>query len=496
MKNVFIVTLGTREVQFLKEDLKNSGFNVEKTERGANLLTHSSLSEKMLVIENENYPDYFFPIQPRQAGEMILNNLDLFWSVILFPLITKSLEKIKSDNVTIHEVIVVYTDQKYLGSEPSQKRFGLKDTVNYKEILIQFLWKREFIKKDSKLSEIAITNKATDIDFQYEDFAIKCKSLFEEIDNINQIFLLPQGGIDQINHALTLQLIQAFGSKVKLWQQAEAEEPKELKFPFLFIQDLNKQKILKHLNDYDFGLIEKMTSDQPNIEKLSEFANRKLNLDYSKLDGWKYFDEDTPENRARDLYISCRIFLHKRDYANYLWRLFTLIENIYRIKVDKVLGDTSKMFKTFNGESVNSQWLDCLKSINGLHEYLSNQKLTFKNKVTKQLESAPIKFQNPNRLAYKCIFEFLLNDYKSKLITSENDAKNLELAYNLTEPLTKKRNELAHELKPISIEILNKIILEKERNQLHKAFDSIFYLSPQKPFGIYDDIKKEIESLL
>jgi len=494
MKNIFVVTLGTREIQFLKTDIENSPFTIEKSEVRL-FLKHPLIEKKIQVVENENFPDYLFPSIPRIAGEIMLEHIEEFNKIINFPLITASFEAIKKSNVIINEIVIVYTDQQDIKESKTHKRFYDKDTINYKEILVQYLWQKELIDKNCKLSSIGVTEKSTDIDYQYGQFGLKCKSIFESSD-IKQIFLLAQGGIDQINHALTLQFIQAFGSKVKLWQQAEASEPKSLEFPFMFIRDLNKQIILKHLKDFDFGLISQLTFVQEPVRVNADNAHRMLNLDYSSLNGWEFFKVDSSESRAKDLFIACKLCYLKMDYATYLLKLFTLLENIYRIKVDKILGDTANHFKPLKNGEKNVEWLNLIKSISGLYEFLDAQKKTYKNKTSKKIESIKIDFSNPNRLTYKYIFEFLLNEHKLVMVNNDDEIEKLKLAFNLSEPLLNTRNDLAHKLKPISKEILNKIISEKNRNSLHKTFDIIFKITEDKPYGIYNDIRKEIENLL
>jgi len=100
---------------------------------------------------------------------------------------------------------------------------------------------------------VPIQQKVTDIDFQYVEIAKTCKSFLQTpVEEISQLILLAQGGIDQINQALTLQLIQAFGAKLIIYQQAEDQKPKQLNFTNLFLQDLIKQQALALVKATDY----------------------------------------------------------------------------------------------------------------------------------------------------------------------------------------------------------------------------------------------------
>ena len=98
-----------------------------------------------------------------------------------------------------------------------------------------------------------VTKDVTNIDLLYEYFAKELKDLFLlPFEEIRQIFLLPQGGIDQINTALTLKIIEHFKGKVTQLQNAENSEVIALDFPRRFIQNLNKHKVLELVKNYDF----------------------------------------------------------------------------------------------------------------------------------------------------------------------------------------------------------------------------------------------------
>jgi len=375
MKNVLIITIGTREVQFRIDALKKSGFIFNENEK--NYIKHPDITEELFLVEkNANFPGFLCCTEPRIAGQKILAYWDFFQHSVETPLITYTIEHILVDN-PIDIFILVYTDQSDLDvSNPQHLRNFSRDTIYFKTIIrkhLPYFEKEEYPEGDF---DIVVSKRATDVDFQYEQFAVNCKVLFENHDNIKQVFLLPQGGIDQINHALTLQLIQAFGTKVKLWQQSEGQEPKELKFPHLFIEDLNKQKIVKHLHDYDFGFIDKTITQNKIVSHLAQYANGRLQLKHDSIKCNLDFLKDkineslfallssdieqlSDRIRIQDLYISSKIALLHKDYGDFLWRLFTLSENFILVGLNMNL---SKLKKSFNPAiplgKENEKWVE------------------------------------------------------------------------------------------------------------------------------------------
>jgi len=489
MKNIFIITLGTREIQFRKEKLTRAGFSFP--EKGKRTLTLPCVPDSgFRVSENEDYPDFLICSEPRIAGKNILDNWEHFSPVIELPLIQHAYDSIVKD-CTINRLILVYTDQGDLDISIEQhKRNFCRDTVYFREIIRKKLLPNGLPQEDEP-ADIVIETRTTDIDYQYNDFASKCKSLFDDADNIQQIFLLAQGGIDQINHALTLQLIQAFGSKVKLWQQAEGDVSRKLEFPFLFISDLNKQKILKHLQDYDFGFINKSLTNNKVIIHLSQYASARLqlkhdtvkcNLDFlqNRIDTSlfsKIFEDINVLNdkkKLSDLYISAKIALLHENFGDFVWRLFTIAENLFAVLLNIDLSMVKRTFKPslgFNQE--NADLINFLRSIDpGMPE---------------SLKKKAVALNNPNR---RIFFEVFCSQHPD--LISEND-KYLRI-YNMLELLSKQRNNLAHDLKPVKKETLIGLLGQNYGTAgITDDLDGILNIAS---FGIFDEIRLKIIELL
>jgi len=488
MKNIFVVTFGTSDVQFDKKVIERNGFEIISNKRTISL-QHKSKSISISLKPNRDREDYFLLNSPRIDGEIVFNHITDFLPIIEIPLTLPVIQhlKLKNPELSIDKWFLFDTNQE---KDKVKENHWRNDTLYISWIFkakIQYLYPAE---TDEKFEIHTISEDLTNIDRQYLDFKMKCPGIFNlKEEEINQIIYLPQGGIDQINQALTLQLIQAYKTKVKQWQKAEDAEPNVLHFTYLFLNDLNKQKILKHLEDYDFGLIANsgIFNREDEVFRLSEFAYKKLNLDYDNLDrSIKYYEEDNTENRSKDLFIYSKIFLRKGDYGNYLWRLFTLLENIYRMKVDMVFGSTEKLYIEAKNQPGSNNWIKKIKEIPGLEAFL-NKKEIYKNRN--------LEWRIPNRFAYKHIYNFFIeNNYLTDEIKV---VQNINYLFNKSKLLADLRNDLAHYLRPITLNIIEDALPKGiSLYDLNKKWDEVFYIEDSKPFGIYEDITVEIKNLL
>ena len=233
MQNIFIVTLGTREIQFKIDELAENNFEIEDLHSSNIKIKHKENNISFEVFKNNFYENYLYPVQPRTAGKIISENFDIFKNILFFPLINKPFEKIVKEN-NLTKFIIVYTDQIDLKDNDKNKQ---RDTLYFAEIIKKHYYEKLEKSGRTDFIDICINKNVTDIDYQYNYFAKELKEKLKINNNeINKIYLLPQGGIDQINHALTLQLLQQYKDKVEIWQQAEGKEANLLQFTNLFLK--------------------------------------------------------------------------------------------------------------------------------------------------------------------------------------------------------------------------------------------------------------------
>ncbi|MEA5461609.1 hypothetical protein VB796_21255 [Arcicella sp. LKC2W] len=490
MKNYLVITLGTREIQLPVNKIEENSFEVieEKGERFSKFFVQR-INDSSIRFEvrqpSKEFPDYY-TISPRTTGKVIDEYYALFQPIIDFPIIRPAIEYLKQKNVSLDVIMLVYTDQEE-AFKSGRVKFQNKenDSVYYADIISKLIKEDSFF-INTEIDQFAITDNVTDLGYQYDDFK-RINHLLLYSEQVKQVFLYPQGGIDQINQALILRLIETFKGKVKQLQKAEGVDFKELDFPSKFLSSLNKQKILKHLADYDFGLIDSELTDNPIIKHISTYTKNRLELKHDSLKN--SFDNligrseisnqlknilqiPTSKNeKLKDLYLSAKISCHQKKYGDFLWRIFTLNENLFRIKVEKFLDTRTEKYRNVAlGQSdLNQAWIDKLNRVNPT--------------IVEKLKEKGIWLNNPSRKAFYVILQVLdptSSDY-------QKIGDKLEL-------LSEKRNKLAHGLEAVDRYQINLILgIEYKIEGLLSDLDKIFDV---QGFGIYDVIRKEIEDLL
>jgi len=292
MQNIFIVTLGTREIQFKIDELAENKFEIEDLHSSNIKIKHKENNISFEVFKNNFYENYLYPVQTRTAGKIILENFEIFKKIMYFPLINKPFEKIVKEN-NLTKFIIVYTDQIDLTDNDKNKQ---RDTLYFAEIIKKHYYEKLEKSGSTDFIDICINKNVTDIDYQYNYFAKKLKEKIKINNNeINKIYLLPQGGIDQINHAFTLQLLQQYKDKVEIWQQAEGKEANQLQFTNLFLKDLLKNQLNSLIDNLNYnGAIVICNQYKSLINKkiirLLDFAHKRKEMLYK--DAIKVFNKN------------------------------------------------------------------------------------------------------------------------------------------------------------------------------------------------------------
>ena len=501
MRNYFIITLGTREVQFRKDWLEAAGWEL--------ITEHRNGKECVVMIKKEPweiavmhdprvFPNFLtIPQQKvRSVGKLIADNYTSFASLIDIPLIAPTITLLEAENKAITDVLTIYTDQEEDVLQGNTKvRFMDSDTLYFNGIVVQKL-KETNLLANATFDEYCITEKVSDIDYQYTHFFQLFKkgeknAIFDKLDTIKNIYLLPQGGIDQINHAITLQLLQAFREKVLLYQQPEVGKPKNLAFTNLFLADLDKQKALKHLEDFDFGLaIEFLKSDSLKIAKhLAMYAHKRLNMQHNELNDHVTFlqgkstlniitlvnDKTDYWQKMQDLYLSAKIAYKQKKYADCISRIYTLGENLFR----KQLEDKYDVNFDIRGnkDEKKHEFAKIVRKIGfDAMQYLAKSPLPHDSTQKASTDA-------PSRWAYYILFCYAAQ--QGKLLAKPQ----YESIFCILEKLSQSRNELLHNMKPVTQADLQNARIETLMQQLEEVLEI-------EGYGIYKKIAIEMAKFL
>ncbi|TKK65850.1 hypothetical protein FC093_19050 [Ilyomonas limi] len=483
--NFLVLTIGNSDLQFDRnelEQLSNTDYYLHKDENGEYLIFSDNSIARLT--SNRNYFNWFLIRESRKDGEVLLKNIDKVQHLLHFPLIAPIIQYLKDNNIELSKIAFVYTDQQDIN-------FRKSDTLFTKEIIklwLQTIYPKIFF------DEIGV-DKVTDIDHLYPRFRNKVKFWREGLDEGSHVYLADQGGIDQINQSIRLQLLQAFKSRVHILQKAEETATKELAFPQLFIKDLIRQNIIKHVSDYDFDKVDDTLQPESWVIKLCNYASSRLMLNYSSISNIQQLSKmlrsidlghlapdlewnkigRVKQNRIKivDLYLAAKIAFHQKRYNEFLWRIYTVNENLTQDETDKLLGYDSmhEHFKpNLNIKDENPKWNEALNSIDSC--------------LLPSLKAQGIYTHNPNRFSYKAIYLFLLHNGK---IVERMPTDDFIQLTDTIESLSKRRNGLAHKMGTITESDIKKLIPDED------CFFSYLdtWLSVAN-FGLYDDIRKHI----
>ena len=375
----------------------------------------------------------------------------------------------------------VYTDQ-----TDATEHFKESDTLFFRSILQQYFNDRF---SSLRYHDYAISKHVKNIDYQYESFYQKALNIISRREEIDKIYLLPQGGIDQINHALTLQFIQLFKEKVIIYQNAELSEPVQLKFTRLFLNDLTKHNVIKHVRDYDFDKAEDLILDNSELKKLSGYAARRLNLLHDAID-----DNDLPEEykvkwneltevekrkiKLQDLVYSFKIQMRQGKYNEAIIKLFTISESMYKIEIEQYVGHLLDRFFDKALKSPGDQ--------NEKWEGFINENLN--RSYIERLKKKKVHLNNPNAMSLCYLYRWLLVDKKNQSKSKDQEIKKVNTVIS---DLRLRRNDIAHSLGSITKGDID-IILDYRKISIEAFYNFIDKIVFTNGLGIYENIRRKI----
>ncbi len=188
MNITLVITVGTRDVQ-LKE-----GFS-------ENLPSKILEEFKPFHQKNTSFPGLYIIEKPREAGSFLYKNWYFFKDNIILPIIEPTLKHLKK----VDNLILVLTDQ----PKPHDR-----DTVNLKDIIVDTIKEKNYLENIPKFYTLKIhDNKVNLLDAMYDYVHEKlsdepyCSILNES----EKIYLHLVGGIDAINHAVRMSVMNSYG---------------------------------------------------------------------------------------------------------------------------------------------------------------------------------------------------------------------------------------------------------------------------------------------
>lgn len=337
---VLIITLGTRDVQLNKDDLtpadrKDYETHVEQRNAMGNVLLPARLVGKFILEKDNIEADYLY-----------------------FPILQEARNKIIKDGMIVNKIILIATDQPAYTTE----RHRNNDTIEFARVIEKYYHLTYTSPKKAEIIIRPIQGMPTNPDECFRYFKTYCKELKEEINPEEKIFLLPQGGIDAINNALTLNAIKYFNKQleqivVQEDKNNQSSEAFKVQFPEIFHQELVRDIIEKAISKYEYSIaIENDLMDKDlrrQIAALGTMAKDRSTLHTNPFLTTKYikfpnsitewlnnaeteFNISKTYNKGREIWVTALMYYQKEDYHTFLIKVVAIGDILHKDSLKKI----------------------------------------------------------------------------------------------------------------------------------------------------------------
>ncbi len=288
----------------------------------------------IILKKDEEFPS--FAKDCRSKGEYILENFSKLKDKLEFPIIQPFLNYIIDRSIKLDEFFIIATNQ----SEKEDEQYRKKDTFYYAKIV-----KNNLERYDRKVSVITLQKNINDFIYNYKYFQDSLEKFPKE--NIEKIFLLPVGGIPNINTPLIMASILKFQDKVYQFYVDE-KHSNCLPVPFgkKLLKEIENERIKSALDSYFFASIRDICSDKF-IRMIADYAYNRLsfNMVKAKIIADDMIMEFPNENLAfmsesitdirnsfqekiKEIFFTAVIKIKQNQFIDALLRLYSFTDNL------------------------------------------------------------------------------------------------------------------------------------------------------------------------
>lgn len=348
----------------------------------------------------------------REKGQFLLDNFSQIKDKIKFPIIQPFLNELDQRNVQIDKVILITTDQK-------DERYKDSDSINFAEVI-----KKNFERKKVEIILIKITDNVNDFMSNYKFFQNKLNNI--KYEDIDKFYLLPVGGMPNINTPLILTTILYFKEKiVQYCVDQKQENAYPVPFNLKFLKEIENDMVKPALKSFYFASISNISSNTY-IKRISEYAYNRLsfNLEKAKIiiddlimdfpdENLRTFSESIVEimkyhkKKIEEIFFSAIIKIKQKQYVDALLRLYNFTDNLLLQKVCEYYNleyDPQDDFTKWWDDSIkkiknnNPQIEDNLEKINNVKAKLEKHGIPLYNALIKFKEKKNDVFEITNPL--------------------------------------------------------------------------------------------------
>ncbi|MEA1986136.1 MAG: hypothetical protein U9N76_01440 [Candidatus Marinimicrobia bacterium] len=332
----------------------------------------------------------------REMGDFLLTNFSKLKDKIELPIIQPFLDDIKKRKIKIDKFYLIATDQEYGDYKKS-------DTINFARVI-----KLHLERKNYKVKIILLSKNVNNFMSNYSFFENRFSDF--ESDKVNKYYILPVGGMPNINTPLLLTSIFIFREKVVQYNVDKIQRNAyQVPFNQKLLKAIENEKIKILLENFYFASISNISSDDF-IKRISKYTYNRLsqNFDKSKIiiDNMmiEYLDNNlmrfsesianirnNSEKKLEEMYFSARIKIEQSQFVDALLRLYNFTDNLLLEEVCKLyrLDEKTNSFRKWWEKSYkkiskeNPNITDDLDEINGSKAQLSQAGIPLYEKLIK-----------------------------------------------------------------------------------------------------------------
>lgn len=452
MKKVLFLTLGNRDLQLppTAKELSaiNDHFDVGNIDTQGNYIIKKS---------DKNFVEHSCALWEKY---------DFYHTEVLFPMVQKSIDIAGND---LSKIVLITTQQTPMDPQD----------CHYVALFLEKYLRDRNYDVSYRPIQFPPVNLGDLVDF--------FNALFKEYEDF-QIIFGNSGGTPDMRAASHLAAIFKNVEFITLQTRKQPEQTWNFRKQESLVL---KHIIEKMLLNYDYSGITILPIQNEQILNLSNYAQRRLLLDFEGLkslenasgtEEFKLNSEFDVIELMVEMAESARIKYFQKAYADYLWRLFAISDNLFVPDVEIILG--GKII--YNKKQDHPEWNELLNKIPGLVAKLQ----------TAKYNKSPLNYSEPNKYAYDHILKFAVENNGHILKPT------LMPLFKVLSELASLRNSIAHNLKGINKEIIENKIPKKlipsgfpPIEGLNNLICQHFNLSPNN-IGVYTEINKKILKIL
>lgn len=471
MKTALILLIGNRDVQIPKEKAEELKNKIAK-----HLVANNEGAKEYLIINKAKDAELTF----LEASKLFFDELEYVYPYLDYPMLNATMKILDEKKIPIDKVFLTTS---------KQEKIHFQDSFYFAEIILHHL------KKNGYDSELRLCSYNPN---DFPKMVAYYTALFDEVkDNkFEQVVVSNSGGTPNMRSASHFAGIFRGFEYITINSSDEANLETFKRQEQLVLKSI----VTSMLDVFDYEGITKLPVNQPEIVSLAKYALARIALNfkiaqkelenikdnspftidlYSQLD--KEFDT---KSLIKEMYFSAKVRFYQKSYADYLWRLFTIHDNILLPIVEEKLGG-----EVIHDKKTNFQeWLNLIGSDAGLISYLKG----------KEIDGKPLIWEIPGKFVYKSIVDYYFPKGTSFRPPFIDDID------KCLSQLSDLRNVIAHQFGFNKQKGFNGIGIEEMESALPKKFtiDSFNELLSEHvgvkwdDAGVYHQINNKINSLI